>query len=191
MGRSKLFIQWSISANRSTRFRNSMVRSDLCDYSDAYIVVQGRVSVTGNNLANRVNEKLTFKNNVPFRSCISKVRNKFLDNAEEDRDIVIPIYNLLKYSNDYSMTLRSLWNYCRDEVNDSADKNNDANYSRINNNKTTTRTSFEYNTKLVGSTPGNGGRLDAEFVVPLKYFSNFWRSLDLPLINCETELDFS
>ena len=89
------------------------------------------------------------------------------------------------------MTLRSLWNYCRDEVNDSADKNNDANYSRINNNKTTTRTSFEYNTKLVGSTPGNGGRLDAEFVVPLKYFSNFWRSLDLPLINCETELDFS
>ena len=114
----------------------------------------------------------------------------FIDNAE-DLDIIMLIYNLLEYSNNYSMILRKLWNYYRDEVNDSDDENNDANNFRINNNKTTTSKSFEYKTKLIGSTPDNGGRLDAKVVVPLKYLSNFLRSLDLPLIDCEIGLDLS
>ena len=96
----------------------------------------------------------------------------------------MPMHNLLEYSNNYSMTLGSLWNYYRDEVHDSADGNNDANDFRINYNKTTTSKSFEYKTKLIGSRPDNGGRLDAEVAVSLKYLSNFWRSLDLPLIKC-------
>ena len=108
--------------------------------SHAYIVVKRRVSVTGNNAANRRNKKLTFKNNAPFRSCISKINNTFIDKAE-DLDIVMPMYNLLQYCDNYSMTLVSLWNYYRDE------RNNDANIFRINNNKTARSKYFEYKTK--------------------------------------------
>ena len=78
-----------------------MLRSDLCDYSDAYIVVKGRISVTRNNVANRTNKKLTFKNNALFKSDISKMDNTFIDNAE-DLDVAMPIYNFLEYSNNYS-----------------------------------------------------------------------------------------
>ena len=73
-----------------------------------------------------------------------------------------------------------LWNYYRDEVDDDANENDAAN-NRINKNKTTTSNSFEYKTKLIGNMPNNNNILDAEVVVPLKYLSNFWRSLDLTL----------
>ena len=84
-----------------------MLRSVLCDYSDGYIVVKGTVNVEVNALNNRANKKLPFKNNVLFRSCISKINNIFIDNVE-DLDIVVPIYNLSDYSGNYSMTSRSL-----------------------------------------------------------------------------------
>ena len=73
-----------------------------------HIAVKGRISVTGTNNANRRNKKLTFKNNAPFRSCISKINNTFVDNGE-DLDIVMSMYNLLEYSDNYFMT-GSLWN---------------------------------------------------------------------------------
>ena len=69
-----------------------MLRSDLCHYSDVYIVVKGRISIKGTNDANKKNKKLTFKNNVPFSSCISKINNTSADNAE-DLNIVMPMYN--------------------------------------------------------------------------------------------------
>ena len=100
----------------------------------------------------------------------------------------MPMYNLLEYSDNYSITSGSLWNFYRDEINYSANENNDANNYRINNNKSTTSKSFEYKTKIIRRTPNDNNVLDAEVVVPLKYLSNFWRSLDLPLINCEREL---
>ena len=103
----------------------------------------------------------------------------------------MPMYNLLEYSDNYSITSGSLWNFYRDEINYSANENNDANNYRINNNKSTTSKSFEYKTKIIRRTPNDNNVLDAEVVVPLKYLSNFWRSLDLPLINCEIELDLS
>ena len=84
----------------------------------------------------------------------------------------------------------SLWNYYRDEINDSGNESNDADNYRINNNKTTASKCFEYKTKIIGRTP-NDNILDTEIVVPLKYLSNFWRSLDFSLINCEIELDLS
>ena len=84
----------------------------------------------------------------------------------------------------------SLWNYYRDEANDDENENDNAN-NMINNNKTIRSKSFEYKTKIIGSTPNNNNILDAAVLVPLKYLSNFWRSLDLPLINCEIELDLS
>ena len=73
-----------------------MLRSDLCDYSNEYIVVKGKTSVTGTNNANERNKKLTFKNNVLFRLCISKISNSFVENSED--------LDLLDYSNNYSMT---------------------------------------------------------------------------------------
>ena len=96
----------------------------------------------------------------------SKINNTFIDNGE-DLDIVMPIYNLLEYNNNYSMISWSLWNYYRDELNDSTYENNGENSFRINNNETRSKF-FEFKTKLKGSTPSNGGRLDAEVFVPLK-----------------------
>ena len=86
------------------------------------------------------------------------------------------------------MTSGSLKNYYRGEVNDSGNKAGNAN-NKTNNNQTATCKSFEYKTKIIGSTPNNNNILDAEIVVSLKHVCNFWRSLDLPLINCEIELD--
>ena len=99
------------------------------------------------------------------------------------------VYNLLEYNSNYSITSRSLWTYYRDEVNDGANENNnDINY-RINNNKTTASKSFEFMSKLIGSTLADDETSHPEVVVPLKYFSNFWRYFDLPFIKCEIELD--
>ena len=98
------------------------------------------------------------------------------------------MYNLLEYSDNYPVTSGSLRNNYRDEINDDANQNVS---NWINNNKAITSKSFEYKTKLIGSTPDDNNILDAEVVVPLKYFCNFWRSFYLQLINCEIELDFS
>ena len=175
------------SDSKNIRFKTSILRSDLCDYSDAHIVVKRRISVTGNENANRRNKKLTFKNNAPFRSCISKINNTFVDNAE-DLDNVMPMYNLLEYSDNFPMTSGSLQNYYRDEANDNVNEIDDN--DNINNNKTTTSKSFKYKTKIIGST-SNNNIINTEVVVALKYLSNFWRSLDLSLTNCETEFDLT
>ena len=101
--------------NKQIRFKTSMLRSDLCNYSDAYIAVKGDVTVT-NPGSIMYDKKLALKNNAPFTSCISKINNTLMDNAE-DLDIVIPMYNLLEYSKNYRKTTGSFWNYYRDEPN--------------------------------------------------------------------------
>ena len=101
------------SVNKNIRFKTSILRSDLCEYSDAYTVVKGMISVTGTNSNNRRNKKPTFKNNASFISRISKINNAFIDNAK-DLDIVMPMCNLLEYSNNYYMTSASLWNHYKD-----------------------------------------------------------------------------
>ena len=90
----------------------------------------------------------------------------------------MPMYNFLEYSDNYSMTSCSLCNYYRDELNADANENYDAN-NRINNNKITTRKSFEYKIKITGTTPDENDPLDTKVVVLLKNLSNFWRSLNL------------
>ena len=94
---------------------------------------------------------LIFKNDAPFRSCITKINNILVDNAE-DLDIVMTMYNLLEYSDSCSVTSGSVWNYCRDETNDSAIENNPAGNKIINNN-TITSNFFEYKTETIGRTP--------------------------------------
>ena len=101
-----------------------------------YIVVKGRISVTGTNNANRRNKSLTFKSNVPFRSCIWKINKTFVDNAA-NLDIIMTMYNLLEYRVNYSIINESSGDYHRDGVNDAANKNVAAN-NKINNNKTIT-----------------------------------------------------
>ena len=148
-----------------------MLRSDLCDCSDAYIVVKGTITVTGTTNAKKGIKNLTFKNNTPFRSCISKINNTIVDNAEY-LDIVMPMYNLLEYSENYSMTSGSLWNYYRAEVNDAANEII-ANH-RINNNKTTRSKYFQYKTKIVGI--GNSHHLSVFLLQFLFCCYLFWIS---------------
>ena len=160
-----------------------MLRSDLYDYSDAYIVVEGKITVT-NPDDDAYDKILAFKNHAPFNSCITKINNTLIDNAE-DLDIVMPMYNLIEYSRKYRKTAGSLWNYYRDEPNSGFDGvgNKRINYS-IKNSK-----SFDYKTSTTGKLEGvNVEKDDVKIVVPLKYLSNFWRTLDMALINCEVSL---
>ena len=155
-----------------------MLRSDLFDFSDAYIVVKGKSTVTNSN-NDAYDKKLAFKNNAPFLSCISKINNTFIDNAE-DLDVVMPMYNLLEYSKNYSKTTESFCNYFRDEPNSGA--NNNINYS-IKDSKC-----LNYKASIIGKLEGNKTEKESEIVVPLKYLSTFWRILDIPLINSEINL---
>ena len=182
-----------------------MLRSDLCDFSDAYIVVKGTITVTKktftaddieahNNTAanatptNTANDnafgekKLVFKNNAPFINCVSKINGVKIDNAE-DLDVVMPMYNLLECSKNYRKTTGRLWNYYRDEPNSSVDANN-ITHSILDSE------SFDYQANFMenGVTHNNLTKNDVKVVVSLKHLSNFWRHLNIPLINCEVEL---
>ena len=104
-------------------------------------------------------------------------------------DIVLSMYNLLEFSDNYSMKTGSLWNCYRNEVIEVVNKNNKAANYRINNNKTKTSKYFE--NKIIGRKTADNNTLDTEIIVPLKYLINVWRSLDLPLTKCQTEFHFS
>ena len=85
------------SPSKEIKIKTSMLRSGLCDYSDAYIVVKEDITFEGDNDANKQNKNLAFKNNAPFINCISKINGVKIDNAE-DLDVVMPMYNLLEHS---------------------------------------------------------------------------------------------
>ena len=93
--------------NKEIRIKTPMLRSDLCDFSDAYIVVKGDITVEDNNNANKGNKNLVFKNNAPFINCITKINGIKIDNAE-DLDVVMSMYNLLEYSKNYKKNNRKL-----------------------------------------------------------------------------------
>ena len=144
-------------ANSDIRFKTTMLRSNLCDYADSYILVKGTITITGegdNAAAERKDERykgVTFKNCAPFTKCISSINNRDIDNAH-DIDIVMPMYNLIEYNDNYSKTSRSLWQYYKDDPND-----NLANSE-----------SFKSKVKITGKTPNNGCTKDVEIIVPLK-----------------------
>ena len=148
------------NTSKQIRFKTSMLRSDLCDYSDAYIVAKGTITVIRPN-NNAYDKKLAF-NDAPFNSCITKANNILTDDAE-DLDIVMPMYNLIEYSKNYRKATGSLWNYYRDEPNSGSDGvgNNRINYS-IKDSK-----SFDYKTSTTGKLEGNNvEKEEAETVVP-------------------------
>ena len=157
-----------------------MLKSSLCDYSDAYILVKGKITVIGRGAdaaARQADERdkgLAFKNCAPFTNCISEINNTQIDNAK-DTDIVMAMYNLIEYSDNYAKTSGSLWQYFRDEPDDDLEDSE----------------SFKSKIKIKGKTPDDDNEKDVEIMVPLKYLSNFWRTLEMPLINCEVKLDLT
>ena len=146
------------------RFKTTMIRSSLCDYADAYILVKGTITITGNagaepnpdaprtaaqllaaRQADERDKGVIFKNCAPFTKCISRINNTDTDNAQ-DLDIVMPMYNLIEYTNNYSKTSGSLWQYYKDVPND-----NIADFK-----------SFKFNVKITGKTPDDGNTKDFE-----------------------------
>ena len=140
-----------------------MLRSSLCDYSDAYILVQRNISVNNTAAegaaANNAAKKVIFKNCAPFTNCISKINNTQIDNAEYI-DIVMPMYNLIEYSDNYSKTSGSLWQYCK-EIPVVNNAGNIVDFDGAN-----TTDSFNFKTKITGQT-NNNGRIDVEIVTDL------------------------
>ena len=161
-----------------------MLKSSLCDYKDAYIPVKGTITVNSTAAAdtdvNNTNKNVIFKNCAPFTNFIGEINNTKVDNAK-GIDVVMPMYDLIEYSDNYSKTSRSLWQYCKDIP---AVDNNNAIANFTENNLTD---SFNFKVKMTGQT-GDDRRKSVEIMVPLKYLSNFWRTLKIPLINCEINL---
>ena len=138
--------------NKSIRFKTPMLRSTLCDYSDAYILVKGTITITtpgvnnnANNIRYKRNRPVILKNNAPFVSCITRINGELIEDAD-DLDIVISMYNLLEYSKNYRKTIGPLYNYYRDELSDDADDNNFDNIKVVNSN------TFKYKNKIIGNT---------------------------------------
>ena len=167
------------NVNSQIKLKTTMLKSSLCDYSDAYILVKGTIAVQG-AAANNTNKKVIFKNCAPFTNCISEINNTQIDNVE-DIDIVMPVYNLIEYSDNYAKTAGSLWQHCKDIP------ARNANNEIIIFSEDNATDSFKFIAKITGQT-GNDGTKDVEIIVPLKYLSNFWRTLEMPLINCEVNL---
>ena len=103
----------------SIKFKTTVLISNLYDFSDAYILVKGTITITGagkNVTARQADEKnkgVIFKNCAPFVKCVSRINNTGIDNAK-DIDIVMPVYNLIDYSDNYSKTSGSLWQDYKD-----------------------------------------------------------------------------
>ena len=178
--------------NKSIRFKTPMLRSNLCDYSDAYILVNGTITVTGNHPRDRQNRPLILKNNAPFISCITRINGELIEDADE-------------YSKNYRKTIGSLYNYYRDELSYDNDNDNFGNISVVNSK------AFKYKNKIIGNmhnvdstrVPAGGGARQAnpdyiannsgkksiELAIPLKYLGNVWRALNIPLTSCEVSLE--
>ena len=182
--------QGNYNVNQEIRIKTSMLRSDLYDFSDAFIVVKGNITVTKktftaddidapNNTAANVtatntannnafgNKKLVFKNNAPFVNCISKINGVKIDNAE-DLDVVMPLCTI--YLNTVKIIEKkgSLWNYYRDEPSSTIGASN-ITYSILNSESFDYKASFMEN----GVTQNNLAKNDVKVVVPLKHLSNF------------------
>ena len=187
---------YTYNENKSIRFKAPTLRSNLCDYSDAYILVKGKITVTApgvnsdaDNIRNKRNKPVILKNNAPFVSCITRINGELIEDAD-DLDIVMPMYNLLDYSKNYRNTIGSLYNSYRDELGGN-DNNND---------NTVNSDTSRYKNKVTGNTynvdagaqgydVNKNGAQKIELAIPLKCLGNPWRALNIPLISCEVSLE--
>ena len=153
------------------KFETKVIKPNLCDYSDAYILVTGNIQ---NKPANSV---VAFKNCAPFRTCDVTINDEHVEKAE-DLDIVMPMYNLLEYSDNYQNSTGSLDQFKRDEPSDDNANVGDATSSLV------------YKSELIKGTDNNNVN-NVKLVVPLKYVSNFFRLLEVPLVNCKIDLELA
>ena len=169
------------NTNSKIKFKTTMLRSSLCDHSDAYILVKRTISITAQAGSSPNNDKkVVFKNCAPFTDCISEINNTQVDNAEYI-DVVMPMYNLIEYSNIYSKKSGSLWQYYRGEL-ALTNVGFITSFHASNNSA-----SFKFRQKITGA-KGNKGTENVEIMVSLMYLGNFWRTLEMSLINCEINL---
>ena len=162
------------------KYDTRVFKPNLCDYAEAYILVDGTgVRGTGGNN----NTRLAFKNCAPFTKCNLENNNEHVDTAE-NLDIVMPMYNLIEYSDNYQDSSATLYQYKRDEPPEA---------NAIDDLKSNNSSSFKYKISLLSDRNVVGGivGLNVKVVVPLKYLSNFFRSLEMPLINCKIKLNLT
>ena len=154
-------------------------KPNLCDYTDAYILVDGTIRAGGADGDTR----LVLKNCAPFTKCNLEINDDHVNTAE-NLDIVMPMYNLIEYSDNYQDSSATLYQYKRDEPPEA---------NAIANLTANTSSSFKYKIKLLGNPEVDGAiaRRNVKIVVPLKYLSNFFRSLEIPLINCKIKLNLT
>ena len=168
-----------VHMTRKIKFKTTMLNESLCYYEDVCILVEGKITIVrrgANNAeiaADRNNKEVVFESCALFIKCMSKINNTEVDNAE-DLDIVMPMYNLLEYSENYAKASASLCQNYRDEPDD---------------NKIDSKL-FKFKSNITDNT-NNAGTANVKVVVPLKYLSNFWRTLEMLLINCEVTLDLN
>ena len=176
------------------KYDTRVLKPNLCDYADVYILVDGTIRAEGAAVIE--NTRLVLKNCAPFTKCNLEINDEHVDTAE-NLDIVMPMYNLIEYSDNYQDSSATLYQYKRDEppeadpIDDLTANNSDSFKYKVNllNNPNT----------VVTPAPAAGGnpngisrsRLSVKVVVPLKYLSNFFRSLEIPLINCKVKLNLT
>ena len=162
---------------KQIKFKTTMLKSSLCDYSGAYILVKGKITIAGpgaDEATRQTDERdkgVAFKNCAPFISCKGNVNNIEIDYCQ-DINIVMPMYSLIEYSDNYAKISGRLWQYYRDEPNNNLEDSE----------------SFKSKIKKTGKNPNDGNEKDVEIMVPLKYLCNFGRFVQMPLINCEVSL---
>ena len=161
------------------KYDTRVLKPNFCDYAEAYILVDGTIR-TANNVNN--NTRLALKNCAPFTKCNLEINDEHVDTAE-NLDITMPMYYLIEYSDNYKDSSATLYQYKRDEPQDDLAINL----------ATNTSSSFKYKVNLLGNPNivGNVARRNVKIVVPLKYLSNFFRSLEMPLINCKIKLNLT
>ena len=171
------------------KYDTRVLKPNLCDYAEAYILVDGKIrAIPGAAVGNppavpALNlTRLALKNCAPFTNCNLEINDEHVDTAE-NVDIVTPMYNLIEYSDNYQDSSATLYQYKRDEPPDDIDNNLTVNNS----------SSFKYKVKLLGNpvVDNNVATLNVKVVVPLKYLSNFFRSLEMPLISCKIKLNLT
>ena len=156
-----------------------VLKPNLCDYAEAYILIVGTIRAAAAN----ANTRLALKNCTPFTKCNLEINDEHVDTVE-NLDITMPMYNLIEYSDNYQDSSATLYQYKRDEPpEDDAVADLTADNS----------SSLKYKISLLGNpvVANNMARINVKVVVPLKYLSNFFRSLEMPLINCKIKLNLT
>ena len=168
----------------AVKYDTRVLKRNLCDYADAYILVDG--TIRAETLAPPgvaiANTRLALKNCAPFTKCNLEINDEHVD-AAENLDIAMPMYNLLEYSDNYQDSSATLYQYKPDERPNGIADNLTQDNSKF----------FDNKVKLLGNlvVANNISILNVKIVVPLKYFSNFFRSLEVPLINCKVKLNLT